>query len=74
MPTVSARSRATVSTRGTRLVSFAGSGNLIFCDMHSLMPVGFSHVVISMKDFLPGFVCLFVVVVVVVVVVYLVLL
>ena len=39
------------------------------------MPVGFSQGVISMKDFLPGFVCLFVVVVVVVVVVvYLVLL
>ena len=34
----------------TRTVTFnrgsSGSGNFILCDMHSLMPVGFSHVVI----------------------------
>ena len=34
----------------------------ILCDMHSLMPVGFSHVVIYINDFLPG--CLFAVVVI----------
>ena len=42
--------------------------NFIWCDMHSLMPVGFL-MLLSMNDFLPGFVCLFVVFVVAVVVI-----